>query len=164
MSTTEWTNRRRRYGNVIGPGLRTDGMFQAGMAREEETAYLREVLDTIETGTGSRPKGWLGPALTETHKTPSILSELGANYVLDWCADDQPFPLKVEGMISVPYSIELNDVTLFANRNLSGPDFIQLVKDQYEQLRRDSTTSDDIAAHYMQQGTPRAENNAAAGR
>jgi len=40
------------------------------------------------------------------------LKELGLSYVLDWCADDEPFLLKVPGMISVPDSIELNDVTM----------------------------------------------------
>ena len=44
-------------------------------------------------------------------------------------------------MISVPYSIELNDVTLFAGRNLSGSDFVQIIKDQYDQLSSDSSAS-----------------------
>ena len=44
-------------------------------------------------------------------------------------------------MMSVPYSIEVNDVTLFSNRNLSGPDFLQIVKDQYEQLCADAGES-----------------------
>ncbi len=37
-------------------------------------------------------------------ETPKILKDLGLSYVLDWCADDQPFPLNVPGMISVPYA------------------------------------------------------------
>ena len=125
---------------------RDNSTFQAGMSREEETAYLTEVVHTIESHTGARPVGWLGPALTETFQTPSILSELGVNYVLDWCADDQPFHLNVPGMISVPYSIEVNDVSLFLGRNLSGPDFLQLVIDQYEQLSKDSAAGGRVMA------------------
>lgn len=145
-----------RYPQVIDAGKKRDwawlahgrdnSTFEAGMSREEEKAYLAEVISTIESHTGSRPRGWLGPAMTETFETPSLLSELGVNYVLDWCADDQPFHLNVPGMISVPYSIEVNDVTLFSGRNMSGPDFLQLVVDQYEQLSKDSATSGRVMA------------------
>ena len=120
---------------------RDNSTFQSFATRQEEVTYLREVVNTIESRTGSRPRGWVGPALTETFETPSILAELGLDYVLDWCADDQPFHLNIPGMLSVPYSIELNDVTLFANRNLSGADFLQIIKDQYDQLSADSVQS-----------------------
>jgi peptidoglycan/xylan/chitin deacetylase (PgdA/CDA1 family) len=44
--------------------------FQTGMERDEELDYLRRMTETIETATGTRPRGWLGPALTETFETP----------------------------------------------------------------------------------------------
>ncbi len=53
--------------------------------------------------------------------------ELGLSYVLDWCADDQPFALNVPGMISVPYAIELNDIMLFVAKSLTGEDFYRAV-------------------------------------
>ncbi|GEL17262.1 polysaccharide deacetylase family protein [Pseudonocardia asaccharolytica] len=125
---------------------RDNSTFQAGMSREEERAYLVEIVDTIEKATGRRPRGWLGPALTETFETPALLAELGLRYVLDWCNDDQPFRLNVPGMLSVPYSIELNDVTLFAGRNLSGPEFLRIVQDQFDQLYVDSADSGRVMA------------------
>ena len=67
----------------------------------------------------------MGPGLTETFETPGILSEMGLQYVLDWCADDQPFALNVPGMISVPYSVELNDIMLFVTHRASGEEFYQ---------------------------------------
>lgn len=118
---------------------RDNSTFQAGMSREEERAYLGEVVETIEQATGQRPRGWLGPALTETFETPTLLAELGLSYLLDWCNDDQPYRLNVPGMLSVPYSIEVNDVTLFAARNTSGSDFVQIVRDQFDQLCADAT-------------------------
>jgi allantoinase len=115
---------------------KNNSIFEAGMSLEEERAYLTEVVRSIEQGTGKRPKGWLGPALTETFNTPEILAELGLTYLLDWCNDDQPYPLKVKAgrMISVPYSIEMNDITLFVSKSLSGPDFAQQVMDQFDVL------------------------------
>ena len=43
-----------------------------------------------------------------------MLKELGLTYALDWCADDQPFALTVPGMMSVPYSIDVNDISVCA--------------------------------------------------
>jgi allantoinase len=117
---------------------KNNSTFQAGMKVDDERKYLAEVVETISAATGHTVKGWLGPALTETFETPSLLKELGLSYVLDWCADDQPFPLKVPGMISVPYSIELNDVTLFVGKSFSGEAFYQMVVDQFDQLYKDS--------------------------
>ncbi|MEV5596138.1 polysaccharide deacetylase family protein [Streptomyces sp. NPDC052496] len=120
---------------------RDNSTFQADMTVEEERAYLTEVVGAIEKATGRRPRGWLGPALTETFRTPELLAELGLDYVLDWANDDQPYRLNVPGMLSVPYSIEVNDISLFVGKSLSGPDFVQIVKDQLDQLYADSADS-----------------------
>ena len=125
---------------------RDNSTFQAGMTREQERAYLAEVVDTIEAATGHRPKGWLGPALTETFETPALLAELGLGYTLDWTNDDQPYELTVPGMLSVPYSIEMNDVTLFVSKSYTGPEFLEAVRDQLDQLYADSADSGRVMA------------------
>jgi peptidoglycan/xylan/chitin deacetylase (PgdA/CDA1 family) len=145
-----------RYPQIVQAGLDRDWAFvahgrdnstlQAGMTREDERAYLAEVVDTIEAATGRRPRGWLGPALTETFETPSLLAELGLQYTLDWANDEQPYELAVPGMYSVPYSIELNDVTLFVTKSFTGPEFLQAVRDQLDQLYDDSAESGRVMA------------------
>jgi hypothetical protein len=52
----------------------------------------------------------------------------------------------VPGLLSVPYSIELNDITLFVNRNLSGPEYERIVVDQLEQLLQDGETTGRVMA------------------
>ncbi|SFO34107.1 Polysaccharide deacetylase [Actinomadura madurae] len=143
------------YPQIIQAGLdrdwawlahgRTNSILHTGMDRDEERRFLDEVVGTIADATGRRPRGWLGPGLTETFHTPELLAELGLSYVLDWTNDDQPYRLKVPGMISVPYTVELNDLLLFG-RGFTGPEFLQAVKDQYEQLRADSETSGRVMA------------------
>jgi peptidoglycan/xylan/chitin deacetylase (PgdA/CDA1 family) len=123
----------------------TNSILHTGFAPDEERAILTDITDTIETATGQRPKGWMGPGLTETHQTPQLLSELGYSYVLDWTNDDQPYRLNVPGMLSVPYTLELNDLGLFL-RGLTGPDFLQMVKDQYDVLRAESEHSGRVMA------------------
>ncbi|MEU4392644.1 polysaccharide deacetylase family protein [Kribbella sp. NPDC023855] len=115
----------------------TNSILHTGLEPAEEREVLAEIVNTIESATGRRPKGWMGPALTETANTPALLAELGLSYVLDWTNDDQPYHLNVPGMLSVPYTVELNDLGLFL-RGLTGPDFLQMVKDQYDVLRADA--------------------------
>lgn len=138
----------RHYPQIIKAGTergwswvahgRDNSTFEAGMDIESERAYLSEVVETITAATGSRPRGWLGPALTETFQTPAMLRDLGLDYVLDWTNDDQPYELNIPGMLSVPYSIELNDVTMCVSQSYTGTEFAQAVIDQFDQLYADS--------------------------
>jgi peptidoglycan/xylan/chitin deacetylase (PgdA/CDA1 family) len=115
---------------------KNNSILQTGMSLEEEREYLTAVVNTIKEGTGSQPKGWLGPALSETFNTPNLLAELGLTYICDWCNDDQPFPMKVKQgrMISMPYSIEVNDIPAFVGKGLTGEQFYQMVVDQFDVL------------------------------
>jgi peptidoglycan/xylan/chitin deacetylase (PgdA/CDA1 family) len=143
------------YPQIVAAGLerdwvwlahgRTNSTLHTRMAVDEERHLLAEIVDAIVDATGRQPRGWMGPGLTETHHTPELLAQLGFHYVLDWTNDDQPYPLTVPGMISVPYSVELNDLLIFAN-GITGPEFVQMVKDQYEQLHADSATSGRVMA------------------
>jgi allantoinase len=125
---------------------KNNSRLQAGMSKDEERALLTDVVNTIERATGQRPRGWLGPGLTETFNTPELLRELGLSYVLDWTSDDQPYPLNVQGMLSVPYSVELNDLGMFISNGMSGAEGLQLIKDQFDQLYADAADSGRVMA------------------
>lgn len=145
-----------RYPQVIEAGRqrdwawlahgKTNSLLHTDMAPGQERALLADVVETIARATGQRPKGWMGPGLTETLETPRLLSELGFSYVLDWTADDQPFVLNVPGMISVPYSVELNDIIMFLARGYTGEQFYQAVIDQLDRLIEDSAQSGRVMA------------------
>jgi peptidoglycan/xylan/chitin deacetylase (PgdA/CDA1 family) len=124
---------------------RTNSKLHTDMTVDDERSELRHITETIAAATRQRPNGWMGPGLTETHHTPELLAELGYSYVLDWTNDDQPYRLTVPGMLSVPYSVELNDLPLFA-KGYTGAEFVQIVVDQYEQLRADSISGGRVLA------------------
>lgn len=140
-----------RYPQVIAAGRkrnwvwcahgRNNATYQANMTEAEERASLAEDIRILSEATGHAVRGYLGPGLTETFNTPRLLKELGLTYVLDWCADDQPFALNVPGMISVPYAIELNDITLFVSKSYTGEEFYQMAVDQFDQLYKDAEHS-----------------------
>lgn len=125
---------------------KNNSTFHTGMDPDAERTFLRDMTDDIEKATGVRPRGWLGPALTETSSTPALLAELGYQYVLDWCNDDQPYRLNHPGMLSVPYSVELNDLTLFATGHATGPQYEQAVLDQLEVLLAEGAHSGRVLA------------------
>jgi peptidoglycan/xylan/chitin deacetylase (PgdA/CDA1 family) len=125
---------------------KTNSMLHTGMEPDEERRFLKEVTETIANATGQRPKGWMGPGLTETFETPKILKELGYAYVLDWTADDQPFALNVPGLLSVPYSVELNDLGLFGAKGMTGDEFYRAVVDQFDQLYADGAQTGRVMA------------------
>ncbi|SDP34964.1 polysaccharide deacetylase family protein [Lentzea jiangxiensis] len=122
----------------------TNSRLHTDLAEDEEREVLARIVGTIEKATGTRPRGWMGPGLTETAATPRLLAELGLDYVLDWTADDQPFALNVPGMASVPYSVELNDL-LFLDR--SPADLLLAVEDQYEVLHAEGGRVLALALH-----------------
>ncbi|MFV8241179.1 polysaccharide deacetylase family protein [Mycolicibacterium peregrinum] len=123
----------------------TNSILHTGLAVDEERRILTSIADDIADATGRRPQGWMGPGLTETAHTPELLAEIGFRYVLDWTNDDQPYPLTVPGMLSVPYSVELNDLLIFG-KGFTGGEFVQMVIDQYEQLHADSAISGRVMA------------------
>jgi peptidoglycan/xylan/chitin deacetylase (PgdA/CDA1 family) len=125
---------------------KTNSILHTGMSVDDERAVLADVVDTIEKATEQRPRGWLAPGLTETFQTPALLAELGLRYVLDWTNDDHPYPLNVPGLLSVPYTVELNDLGLFMMRGFSGLEFLQAVKDQLDQLYIDAADSGRVMA------------------
>jgi peptidoglycan/xylan/chitin deacetylase (PgdA/CDA1 family) len=125
---------------------RDNSTLQTGMDEDAEREYLTRMVEEIVAATGSAPRGWLGPALSETLSTPRLLRELGLTYVLDWVNDDQPYPLNVEGMISIPYNAELNDIPLFSARNLSGPEYVRVVRDALDQLLADGRSTGRVLA------------------
>ena len=145
-----------RYPQVIAAGRERDwawlahgknnSTLQGAVPPETERAYLTDVVETIEKATGQRPRGWLGPGLSETFQTPQLLADLGVSYLLDWTNDDQPYALNIPGLMSVPYSVELNDLGIFTMHGRSGADFVQIVKDQLDQLYEDAEGSGRVLA------------------
>ncbi|GAB3872000.1 polysaccharide deacetylase family protein [Kibdelosporangium lantanae] len=122
---------------------RTNSVLHNGFTLEEERAELTGIVETITSAVGHRPSGWMGPGLTETPNTPELLAELGLTYVLDWTNDDQPYPLNVPGMLSMPYTVELNDLML----KVPGPEFVRMVRDQYEVLSAEGGRVMSLALH-----------------
>ena len=137
----------------------TNSMFHTAIEIDDERQIIATAIDTIGAHTGTRPKGWLGPGLTETHNTLDLLAEAGIEYVADWVNDDQPYRMNVKSgrMFAIPYSLEINDLTAFMFQGRSAEEFGQMIKDQFDVLYRESETISrvmSICVHPLSIGHP----------
>lgn len=82
----------------------------------DQRAMIARAVETLAGFTGDPVVGWLGPGLTETLETPDLLAEAGIRYVGDWVVDDLPARLTTAHgpLLTMPYSVELNDVPVIA--------------------------------------------------
>ena len=117
------------------------GYVQRSLAIEsDERSVIRQTIAVIEGFTGKAPRGWLGPGLGETFNTPDVLAEEGIEYVLDWVNDDLPYRMNVKSgtLYSVPYTLELNDITVHAIQHHRSAELYKRARDQFDTLYRES--------------------------
>jgi peptidoglycan/xylan/chitin deacetylase (PgdA/CDA1 family) len=113
------------------------GFVQRPLPKEkDERIVIRKTIEAIKEKTGQKPRGWMGPGLHETVDTPDILAEEGIEYVLDWVNDDLPYPLKVKKgtLFSIPYTLELNDITIHAIQHHRSAELFDRTLDQFDTL------------------------------
>jgi len=125
------------------------GFTQRNMQKvENERADIRRTREVIVKATGSPPRGWLGPGLTETWETPDLLAEEGYDYVADWVLDDQPVWLKTRGrpILNLPYTQECNDVAMMLIQHHTASEYCDRALDQFDQLYADAAHSARIMA------------------
>jgi allantoinase len=133
-----------RKWEFIGHGLTQTNMQLVKNEREDIIATRA----AIERITGRRPRGWLGPGLTETWETPDLLIEEGFDYVCDWVLDDQPVWLKTRTnpILNVPYTQECNDVAMMLIQHHAATEYRNRAIDQFNQIYSDSADSARIMA------------------
>jgi peptidoglycan/xylan/chitin deacetylase (PgdA/CDA1 family) len=102
----------------------------------DQRAVIRESIEILTKFTGKKPKGWLGPGLTETFETLDILAEEGIEYVSDWVNDDQPYPIRTTAgtLVSVPYTLELNDIPMMVIQHHTSDEWVRRARDQFDRL------------------------------
>jgi peptidoglycan/xylan/chitin deacetylase (PgdA/CDA1 family) len=135
---------RDRGWEFIGHGFSQKNMQKVANEREDIVKTTKVITDFV----GRRPRGWLGPGLTETWETPDILDEEGYDYVCDWVLDDQPVSLKTRkgAIINIPYTQECNDVAMMLIQHHKASEYRDRAIDQFEQLYADARDSARVMA------------------
>src|SRR5690606_27784962 len=113
------------------------GFVQQPMHRtDDQKAAIAATVAAIKAVTGKPPRGWESPGLTETDETLDLLAEAGIEYVADWVLDDQPVSLNTRAgsIVSVPYTVEINDVVMTAVQRMPSDEILRRGRDQFDRL------------------------------
>jgi peptidoglycan/xylan/chitin deacetylase (PgdA/CDA1 family) len=116
------------------------------LTNQEEA--IGQTVDIIRRFTGIGPRGWESPGLTETDETLDLLKRAGIQYVADWVLDDQPVEIATSHgpILSVPYTVELNDIVISLIQNHPSEILLQRGKDQFDRLRSEGEESARVMA------------------
>lgn len=120
---------------LMGHGATNSTMLtQLDAAKEKATILMAK---SVIEAHGRKMHGWLGPGLTETWQTLDLLKEAGCSYVADWVNDDLPYCMH-NGLFSIPYSIELNDMPLYNMPSISNEEFLKRTMESFDVLYEES--------------------------
>jgi len=139
---------------LMGHGL-TNSVMLTGMKEAEEDKLIADTRKIIQDY-GQQMRGWLGPGLTETFNSIDLLRKNGVEYTCDWVNDDLPYRMN-NGLYSIPYTIELNDMPLFNAPSISIEDFLQRTRDAFDVLYEEAAKTPrvmSIALHPFLIGSP----------
>jgi len=115
---------------------------------EDQREAIAKTIDAIRKLTGKPPRGWESPGLTETDETVDLLAEAGIEYVADWVLDDQPVPVRTRAgdIVSVPYTVEINDVVISAVQQHRSDEIFLRGRDQFDRLYQDGIKAPRVMA------------------
>jgi allantoinase len=125
------------------------GFVQRPMHRvDDQKAAIAQTIEAIRYFTGRPPRGWESPGLTETDETLDLLAEAGIEYVADWVLDEQPVVLKtrVGEIVSVPYTVEINDVVISAVQQQPSDEIYRRGRDHFDRLYLDGAKTPRVMA------------------
>jgi peptidoglycan/xylan/chitin deacetylase (PgdA/CDA1 family) len=125
------------------------GFVQQPMHKcEDQRQAIADTIAAIRKFTGKPPRGWESPGLTETPETADLLAEAGIEYVADWILDDQPVPIRTRTgrLISVPYTVDVNDVVMSAVQSQPSDEIFKRGRDQFNRLYHEGQDSARVMA------------------
>ena len=136
------------------------GFLQGPMHKvPDQRQAIRDTIEAIRSVAGKPPRGWESPGLTETFETPDLLAEEGIEYIADWVVDDQPVEITTTAgpLISVPYTVEVNDIPMMALQQHTSDIFLKRGIDHFDRLYEEGTEHTRIMAisvHPFLSGAP----------
>ena len=125
------------------------GFEQGPMHRlEDQASAIRQAQDEIEAFCGYRPRSWESPGLTETEETLDLLRREGVEFVSDWVIDDLPQRISTPSgpIVTIPYTVEINDITVFALQNHTAAEFTIRGIAQFDRLYQEAADNARIMA------------------
>lgn len=127
---------------IIAHSTDMNGTIASGLAEDEERALISTSLDALERASGTRPRGWLSIARSQSFNTPRLLVEAGVDYMCDWVNDELPYRMTTEsgGIVNLPLNHELSDRQIINVQQQSVDSYAQQMRDAYGRLADEAAT------------------------
>lgn len=121
---------------IVAHSTDMNGTIATGLPEEEERSLIQRSLDTLEQATGTRPRGWLSIARSQSFNTPTLLAEAGLTYMLDWVNDELPYRMTTPAgrIANLPLNHELSDRQIITVQQNSADSYAQQMLDAFDWL------------------------------
>jgi allantoinase len=124
--------------DIIAHATDMNGTIATGLPLEDESALIAQSLNMLEQATGTRPKGWLSIARSQSWNTPDLLREAGVRYCCDWVNDELPYRF-TNGLINLPLNHELSDRQIITVQQQSADSYAQQMRDAFDWLAAEAS-------------------------
>lgn len=128
---------------IIAHSTDMNGTIATGLPEAEERALIARSLSSLEASTGTRPKGWLSIARSQSFNTPRLLAEAGVEFCLDWVNDELPYQMQTPSgpLTNLPLNHELSDRQIIGTCQQSAASYTEQLQDAFDWLAAEATTS-----------------------
>ena len=115
-------------------------VHQFRLNEEQERAFIRKAVTSIEQTCGVRPYGWLSRYML-TDNTRRLLIEEGFSYHMDDYSGDVPFwdraTVPGKPMVIVPYQLDNNDMKMWTDPAMTPEQWLAYAKRNFDQVYRE---------------------------
>ena len=118
---------------IVAHSTDMNGTVATGLAEAEERDLITRSLDTLERVAGTRPRGWLSIARSQSWNTVPLLKAAGVDYCCDWVNDELPWRF-ANGLANLPLNHELSDRQIIGVCQQSAASFAEQLADAFDCL------------------------------
>jgi peptidoglycan/xylan/chitin deacetylase (PgdA/CDA1 family) len=106
----------------------------------DQKSMIEQSIEVLTSFTGKKPEGWLGPGRGQTFITLDLIKDAGFKWFGDWVLDEIPQYVKTTHgtLVSIPYSIELNDIGIMLSANQPSDAMLKRTKDSFDCLYQEA--------------------------
>ena len=127
---------------IVAHSTDMNGTIASGLSEDDERALIAASLDALEAASGTRPRGWLSIARSQSFNTPRLLAEAGVTYMCDWVNDELPYAMTTDAgeIVNIPLNHELSDRQIINVQQQSVDSYATQMRDAYGWLAGEAAT------------------------
>lgn len=122
---------------IIAHSTDMNGTIDSSLEEAGEQALIAQALTRLESATGTKPRGWLSIARSQSFRTLDLLEQHGLSYCCDWVNDELPYRFS-NGLTNLPLNHELSDRQIVTVQQKSADSWAESIRDAFDWLAREA--------------------------